>query len=549
MNTTVVGSLDAEGYRVERLHFESRPRHRVTANLYVPDGEGPFPGVAVACGHSNNGKAYDSYQRACGLLALQGFVVLIHDPIGQGERHQLDLDRHGTTEHELANAAGLLLGDPVAKHELWDGMRAIDVLLSRPELGGATTVGLAGNSGGGTQTVFLAAFDERVAVATPACYVMQHVRLFETIGPQDGCQWIPGEGALGLDHGDYLAMLAPKPVRVLAARQDFFEHRSTIAAVQKASFAWQGHDQLERIDLLSTDAPHGWSQELREGCAQWMVRWLQGREVDVVEPQLRVFTDAQLQVTSTGQVRSAFEDERSLVDLYRERAVALRPRRQAPTRGLVASTIVYEMDLLTDQEAGRREVDGHRVVLHTTGSGPTLAGLELRPGPNATGGVTIVLHEGGKAADMALLLERARSGRRVFALDLWGYGELADRGADAKYRNPQHRLAALALHNGRSLLGYRVGQLLGWLHALQLDWQDVELIGVGHAGVTALHAAYLEPRIGRVELRGTLGSWEEVLRDPTMPGQLGNVVPGVLERYDLPDLERALGEKVVRKDR
>ncbi len=551
LETTVVGVLQADGYRVERLHFQSRPGHHVTANLYVPEGPGPFPGVAVPCGHSSNGKATESYQRACALLATNGLMALIYDPVGQGERHQIDLDRHGTTEHELTNAAGLLLGEPLAKHELWDGMRAIDVLLER----GATKIGVAGNSGGGTQTVFLTAFDERVAAATPSCYVMEHLRLFETIGPQDGCQWIPGEGAHGLDHADYLALFAPKPMRVLAAEQDFFEFASTRRAVQKASRTWVALGASERIDLVSTDDRHGWSRPLREGCASWMTRWLLEREAPVVEGDLTLFTDAELQVTETGQVRSAFEGERTLVDLWHERLGELRGARPALTRQLVDAAIGCRKEFIFDQEAGLRELDGVRLIRHEVrwygeDGGAPMPALELRPGLNATGALTVVLHEDGKAADLDLLLERARAGQRVFAIDLWGFGELEDRDVGGKYRNPDHRLAVLALHNGGSLLGRRVGQFLSWLDLIAQGRDDVELIAIGRTGVTALHAAFLESyRFPRVELRGTLGTWEEVLADPAAPGRLGNVVPGVLALYDLPDLEAALGEKVVRTAR
>lgn len=546
LEATVVGTLAADGYRVERLHYQSRPGHHVTALLYLPDGPGPFPGVAVPCGHSANGKAYASYQLACALLARSGMMALCYDPVGQGERHQVDLDRHGTTEHELTNAAGLLVGEPLAKHELWDGMRAIDLLLER----GATRIGVAGNSGGGTQTVFLSAYDERVEAATPACYVMEHLRLFETIGPQDGCQWIPGEGAHGLDHADYLAMMAPRPVRVLAAEQDFFEFASTRRATEKARRTWSALGVPDRIDLVSTDEKHGWNRALREASASWLARWLLGREEPVVEGELPVFTDAELQVTSTGQVRSAFPDERSLVDLWRVRAAELRAGRAGPTPALVRAAIGYREELLLDQEAGLGQLEGVRVVRRLARGAAPLPAVELRPGVDASGGVTVVLHEGGKGADRALLLERARAGRRVLAIDLWGYGELTDRDAGSKYRNPEHRLAMLALHGGGTLLGRRVGHLLGWLQLVAPDAQDVELIAVGRAGVTALHAAYLAPgRFRRVELRGTIGSWEEVLADPAAPGRLGNVVPGVLALYDLPDLEAALEGLVVRAPR
>ena len=112
----VVGTLDRDGYRVEKVIFESRPNHHVTANLYAPDGQGPFPGVLLPCGHSDNGKAFEGYQRACILLAKNGMVVLCYDPVGQGERYQM-LDPkgkpivRGTTEHTMAGIGALWSGD------------------------------------------------------------------------------------------------------------------------------------------------------------------------------------------------------------------------------------------------------------------------------------------------------------------------------------------------------------------------------------------------------------------------------------------------------
>jgi len=96
LNAQVVGTLKGDGFRVEKVVYESRPQHHVTANLYVPEGKGPFSGILIPCGHSVNGKAIEAYQRACISFAKYGFVVLCYDPIGQGERYQLlDLDGLG----------------------------------------------------------------------------------------------------------------------------------------------------------------------------------------------------------------------------------------------------------------------------------------------------------------------------------------------------------------------------------------------------------------------------------------------------------------------
>jgi len=87
LNATIVGRLEGEGYRVEKLIFESRPHHHVTANVYLPLTEPPYPAVLVPCGHSHNGKAAGQYQRISILLAKHGLAALCYDPISQGERY------------------------------------------------------------------------------------------------------------------------------------------------------------------------------------------------------------------------------------------------------------------------------------------------------------------------------------------------------------------------------------------------------------------------------------------------------------------------------
>ena len=115
LNAKVVGTLKADGFRVENVIYESRPDHQVTANLYIPDGKGPFPGVLVPCGHSANGKAADAYQRACILMAKNGLAVLCYDPIGQGERLQLLNDANkpaipgSTSEHTMIGVGVILM--------------------------------------------------------------------------------------------------------------------------------------------------------------------------------------------------------------------------------------------------------------------------------------------------------------------------------------------------------------------------------------------------------------------------------------------------------
>src|SRR6516162_1977767 len=239
LNPRVVAREEKSAYVTERVIYESRPNHHVTAVLYLPQGKPPFPGVLVPCGHSANGKAAEAYQRACILMARNGLAVLCYDPIGQGERVQL-LTRDGkpaiagsTSEHTMAGIGALLVGRNTATYRIWDGIRSLDYLASRPEVD-AKRLGCTGNSGGGTMTAYLMALDERIVAAAPSCYVTSLERLFATIGPQDAEQNITGQVAFGLEHADYLTLRAPRPTLVLAATRDFFDIGGTWTSFREA---------------------------------------------------------------------------------------------------------------------------------------------------------------------------------------------------------------------------------------------------------------------------------------------------------------------------
>src|SRR6185437_15651054 len=134
LHAQLTGTIARTGYRIEKVIYESLPGHHVTANVYIPQGKGPFPGVLLFCGHSLNGKEDASYQRTAILFVTHGFIVLVADPISQGERYQIT-DSHGrpeiplgTTEHTLFNEGATLLGTGAVAYELWDNVRGLDYL-------------------------------------------------------------------------------------------------------------------------------------------------------------------------------------------------------------------------------------------------------------------------------------------------------------------------------------------------------------------------------------------------------------------------------------
>ena len=171
---------EGDGFRIEKIIFESRPRHYVTANLYLPLNRpaGRTAAVLFLSGHHNTAKVVPEYQIVCQTLARAGLIVLSQDPVGQGERlsyfepaTKTNPVGIGTRDHDYAGVPARLLGDTLGRYMLHDAMRGIDYLISRPEVDPAK-IGVTGNSGGGTQTSLVMMVDPRVAAAAPATFIM-----------------------------------------------------------------------------------------------------------------------------------------------------------------------------------------------------------------------------------------------------------------------------------------------------------------------------------------------------------------------------------------
>ncbi len=218
LESRVVGTVSRPGYQVDKIIFESQPKHFVTALLFLPDAnrfKPPYPGVIMPCGHASDGKGHKEYQTGAALLALNGMAALVFDPIDQGERGQYLgpggwPKLWGTAAHTVVGMGCVLLGQNTARFEIWDGMRAIDYLQSRPEID-PTRIGCTGCSGGGTQTTYLMALDDRIAAAAPSCYVTSTPRLLEVYGTDDSEQQIFGQLLGGPFESDMVMMRAPSP--------------------------------------------------------------------------------------------------------------------------------------------------------------------------------------------------------------------------------------------------------------------------------------------------------------------------------------------------
>ncbi|TDN38171.1 S9 family peptidase [Hymenobacter sp. UV11] len=597
LRARVVGTVPQMGFRIEKIIYESLPHHHVTANLYVPEGVGKKPAALLFCGHENASKATPSYQLTARLLARNGFVVLVIDPVSQGERMQLtdasgkSLTRGGTTEHTLLNAEANLLGRTLPAEELWDNVRGLDYLLTRPEVD-AARVGCLGNSGGATQTAYFMGYDERVKVAALCSYVAAGERNLTLTGPADGCVMLPGAGAAGLDVADWPIMFAPKPVLLLTGRYDFVDQTDMEAAYADVHRAYGALGQPAQAAIFTYDDGHGISAPKRAAAVAWFRRWLGVGGPAVPEDAALALPETTLRCTTTGQVNTSFKDEQTLADLHRAEAQALAARRGRPTGAALTALVGQQLGIssekgqITSIDAGDtlRQPSGlvwQNLILRRSGEPPLPARLLLPAGPTPPARLVVWLPDRGMAAVLRDSANRLatyqRQGSAVLLADLRGLGETTDPAAfnDPKYYNQEYRDALLALHLGRPLLAQRVldvSTLLRFIRNENRLWQLPLLLRAdGRAALVALHAALLsplvvkvpttdvndgngsahstprtyKPQIDQVQVSGGPASWLYYLENPTAKEAYSELLPGVLRHYDVPDLRRELGSRLV----
>jgi len=557
LNAKITGTVDRGDYRIEKLVFESQPKFYVTANLYVPQrGKGPYPAVLFPLGHEAGAKAHTAWQHVLVSFAKKGFVGLAWDTIGQGERVQMwdaDLGEskvvRSTTEHTMQGLQCLLVGDALARYTIWDGIRALDYLASRPEVD-PERIGVTGNSGGGTHTAYLAALDDRLKVAAPSCYLTGYGRLLDTIGPQDAEQCMTNFLSDGLDHADFVLAFAPKPYRVLAAIRDFFSIAGARDVYEEAKTVYERVGAGDRIAMTEADDGHGYTLPRRLAAYDWFSRWLLGKEDSAPEPEVTIAAEDELWATTSGQVATSLGGE-TVATLNQSRLAAI--RRGAVSRENVQRFLGYQAAEKTAWRThGTLEGKGCRIQKIVYESEPAIripALLYVPEGPPGRKPAVVYAHGRGKAAGHEEALALAQRGALVLSLDARGLGET--RAAGERYGSDWPRLfgdfenAMTAMLTGKTLVAMRAEDISRGagvlLEQAGADPDRLTAIGREGAAVAVLHAAALDGRFKRLGLERMVVSYESVVKHAVHKQLAEDVIPGVLRHYDLPDLVRLAG--------
>jgi cephalosporin-C deacetylase-like acetyl esterase len=580
----IVGTIDRGAYRIEKVIFESRPEVFVTANLYIPNGHRPpYPGIIHPLGHAENGKELYTYQYLCQTLARKGYMVLPFDPFGQGERQQYLDARSGkslygpTGEHDEAGRPMLLFGSQFAQYRVWDGIRALDYLLSRPEVD-PERVGCTGQSGGGTMTMYLATLEPRIKVAVESDGNSENVAGPSYAPPgavDDAEQDLVGSLPEGIDRGDLLLAFAPKPLLVLYSQADSgFTYSPTYVQGTKEAYkevqtAYKLMGAAYKVSLFGSPLPHSYDYFNRREAYRWFNRWLGNPEWGTEEAEFDESAPDALNCTSTGQVRTSLGG-RSVVQLnvdgfrmlapvnsttndvkaFRERAqgtlkelLAL-PTQRTPLNSRIISSDLWREDMAIDEFT----LDSEPLVRVT--------GWFLRPAKGDSPFPTIVyVSEGNRnqvVQETSDISDLVRKGFAVCAVDLRGLGASIPHypAAGPVYYEgmPLHeRYAWACFVLGKPVLGQRVWDFLRCLDYLQsrreVDQNRIHGLGERSAALVVLLSGVLDDRLHSILLDSPLATYQSVIESEAYSLELSWFLYGILKHFDIPNLVGCLAPR------
>ncbi|HUG81799.1 MAG TPA: acetylxylan esterase [Bryobacterales bacterium] len=584
LNVRTVASDDRGDYIVDNLIFDSRRGFPVTANLYRPKTQTPgrLAAILSPIGHLiDDGKRDTEVQARSIKLARMGFIVLSYDAIGHGERMT-----SGNTHHE-GGFALLPLGETITGWMVWDSMRGIDYLLSRPDVD-PSRIGITGNSGGGLNALYTAAVDDRISAAVVVGYTFEFNNWIKYGGAHGTCSYLPGLFR-EMEWFEVAGLIAPRPLLMLNGERDpIFPVSGARRASNstKALYSVLGHGDLARFYAVPKQG-HAYSRPYREQMYGWMAKHLlhdgDGGPIDEGPVETLAEDDPRLLCDPDERLMLAAP---SVVDLARREGItASDDLSTAPTaasrhalrefiKDLTAPPDPEPHNLMPIQvERSQREGEPEKVYFLSE-IGQHIPGLLwVPPAGTPTARTIIVVDEEGKGAvaESDLVEPLRRAGNAVLTIDLRGRGETLGHMGN---RTNNYHLISISVMAGRPLAGRRGFDLTRAVDFVErrddLPLDKLTVLGRGDDSLPALLAAVADPRIERIVADQFVSSFvsqmipahlptrqllhrewnQSLMRRGKVSGvdytiDLASVIPSILRYGDVPEIVSLLAERKV----
>ncbi|MGA3162538.1 MAG: acetylxylan esterase [Terracidiphilus sp.] len=512
-----------------------------------------------------------------------------------------------TGEHGEASLQPMLIGDTFAGYELWDAMRGIDYLAQLPEVD-SKHIGVFGCSGGGTISALVGALDPRVAAIGVACYITSFDALLPALGPQDAEQSTPRFISFGLDFPDWIELAAPRPYAVIATYSDMFPFAGARSSVIEARRFYAFFDPASAgtplgrakpstpptptepalncdttnrvpptaaLQFISGPGGHGALTPIMENILSFFLRNLVPEATDphpLLPPPpvagsggpygaLASIPRDALQVTSTGQVLTSYPNSETVFSLNKKRAAQ---RISASHPGLTIGRLSAFIRKVTGAEAvPGMSRPGEELLAAKSGALviPSYAGINLQ------GELSVPSGEGRHPAVLLLVPDSIRGDNPIARANLAQFDALAAAGnvvlaitprpsppgtddMKSPILGPFYLLSLRADLVGRTLVGLRIDDVIRATDYLagraDVDPNKVTALASGHMGLALLHAAVLDSRLKHIAIDHVLSSYRSLLDAPLPVGAPEDILPGVLKRYDIPDLAKILGPRLAK---
>jgi dienelactone hydrolase len=496
LHPLVFGRTENRDCTIEKVLLETMPGYYLGGNLYRPlHDTGKHPAVLNPHGHWTYGRLenepLDSGPSFGISLARQGYVVFAWDMVGYNDTLQ--------TPHAFGGAVEELWSFGPFGLQMWNAMRALDFVASLDDVD-AARIAMAGASGGGTQTMMLAAVDDRLQFAAPVNMVSAIMQ------GGDVCENAPGL-RIGTNNVEVASMFAPKPMLLVSATGDWTRNtpKEEFPAIRAI---YDLYDQGRNVETMQLDAPHNFNQPNREAVyrffGQRILGEAAGKKFAENGPHLEM-----LQNMLALQGRSLPANALSYAQIFEQWKRMAEAQRGSASAGTLRDALRLALAAEWPEKVESRR-EGEGIVLSRAGAGDRVPGVWFE----GKGAPAFIVDPGGAAAARLTpaFREIRAAGRPVLLIDAFQTGTAVA---------PRNREVRNFLTFNASDDQCRVQDILTGLAYLHLGHADgIELIGIGKAGIWAQFAAAVAPVGVKLRLVGTVfgGSDEDFMRDFAVPG-------------------------------